>query len=921
MQTTHPVYMKPAQYLRQLVRGYMVLVLIAGPVSALSQASWAVEAPLQQTLCQLSIARAPLGDALVQLAKQCDVQVVRFSDVGPAQMMVGPVMGGYTREQALDLLLQGTGLTYRLLNDHTIEIIRPADSASTVPNAPDAQTPIPAPAQSGSNSAGSDKTQGSTNVRSDIASPAQHSFWSKIWGFFTRKGEGGAASESAPSSVSKALALCSLMAVAGGVCAQTASTSAGSSELEEVIVTAEKRGESVQKIPTSVTAFTGDYLKERQIDSVADLIRVAPSIQLDSVVAGFAEVSMRGIGVSLAGIGSDSSVGTSNDGVAFVSPHMANLTMFDVGRVEVLRGPQGTLGGRSDSAGAINVYSNEPTAKPEGAFKATLGSFERLAVEGHISGPLIGDDTLMGRLAVSSDRDDGWLKNTFLTIGGKPEMLGQTDLLQARASLLAKPTDTFDALLIAEAMRDRGNNAFGIDVGPARPGVPSIEQFYGLPVYDHNNPTVQFDQPTSLHMDRDQVTLRLRWHPTENIRLSAITGWADLTRRFTNDIDSTPIDIYENQWGQILSQISQEVTLTADVTDRLDAVVGGLYLRQKGREPAIVGLPIYGLPLGSLVVDDANRLTSWAGYTQLRYKILDNLRLTTGVRYTVDTKKFSDSSIPQAIPAEATDKWRVATPRVSLDYNPMRDVTLYATVARGYKPGGRNSSGGLFQPEFVWNYETGLKADWLDKHLRTNVAAFYMANKNLQQTLTLDPNNPTLATTINANSATIKGIETEVIANISNRLRLNGAVTYLHARYNSLYAFDPLYPELGIRNLSGNQMYRAPTWQSNISASYTVAVGKAWEVAFIPSYNWQSWTPLDIYNNPWVAQKAYGIVDLTASATSSDGLWAVTAFAKNVGNQYYATRRFASVFENTATVNDNFPSRPRTFGVSVERNF
>jgi iron complex outermembrane receptor protein len=376
-----------------------------------------------------------------------------------------------------------------------------------------------------------------------------------------------------------------------------------------------------------------------------------------------------------------------------------------------------------------------------------------------------------------------------------------------------------------------------------------------------------------------------------------------------------------NQWGQRISQSSEEVTLTADLNKRLDIVVGGLYLQQKGEEPATVGLPIFGLPLGTFVVDDTNRLTSWAGYTQLRYKFLTNLRLTAGVRYTNDKKQFSDASVPQAVPAEATDTWKVWTPKMSLDYSPRQDVTMYVTVARGYKPGGRNSSGGLFQPEYVKNYEAGLKADWLDKRLRTNIAAFYMANKNLQQTLGLDANNPTVATTINANSATIKGVEVEVIAKISNRLRINGSVTYLDAKYDSMFAIDPLYPELGLRDLSGNQMYRAPKVQSFISGTYSVPLGSNWEATFIPSFNWQSWTPLDIYNHDLVAQKAYGVVDLSASAKSLNGLWAVTAFIKNAGNRYYATRRFAGIDLDgaSATVNDSFPSRPRTFGVSVQR--
>src|SRR5450755_717679 len=257
-------------------------------------------------------------------------------------------------------------------------------------------------------------------------------------------------------------------------------------QLEEIVVTAEKRTVSVKDVPMSIFAVTGERLEDAGVTDVQDLTQLAPSLQFAQGTNTF-YMSMRGVGSETTDLGADPGVSLSQDGITLVRPQMLNADFLDVDRVEVLRGPQGTIAGRNATAGAINVYSNLPTDTFIGNVSVTSGSYNLFKTESVVSGPLIGS-WLLGRVAFGTENADGWVKNTYIdpAIGGEPreEDLNNADRSHARLSLLIKPND-FQALLIVDRLVDNSVPQSGMILGNGRgAGLPDE-----LNVYNTTNGT------------------------------------------------------------------------------------------------------------------------------------------------------------------------------------------------------------------------------------------------------------------------------------------------------------------------------------------------------------------------------------------------------------------------------------------------
>lgn len=216
---------------------------------------------------------------------------------------------------------------------------------------------------------------------------------------------------------------------------------------------------------------------------------------------------------------------------------------------------------------------------------------------------------------------------------------------------------------------------------------------------------------------------------------------------------------------------------------------------------------------------------------------------------------------------------------------------LYATASRGFKSGGFDEfafPSRSYNPEYVWNYEVGVKAKAFDNRLTANLTGFMMNYSNLQQTITgLDPGDITFRT-VNASTGKIKGVELELEAYPVDSLHLTASGAYLDTKYEGLRSADPIYPELGIRDLSGNQIAGASKWQFNVGGDYTVPIGGLLGT-LKASYSWNSKTPLDIYSNPGFEQDSVGVLNASASLSTEDKAWEVTAFAQNLTNELYVT--------------------------------
>ncbi|HET9446825.1 MAG TPA: TonB-dependent receptor [Steroidobacteraceae bacterium] len=692
-------------------------------------------------------------------------------------------------------------------------------------------------------------------------------------------------------------------------------------QLEEIIVTAERRAESLQDIPIAISAFSGEDIEQSGVEGIESLKQLSPSLQFGKgPIDNF--VSIRGIGAELINVSAEAGVSIAQDGVPFASQTMFDADFLDVERVEVLRGPQGTIAGRNATGGTVNIYSRRPTAEFAGQVRAEIGNYDRRQLEGILSGPIGG--AVLGRLAVRGERADGWLKNEFTG-----QDFNDADDFKVRASLLAGLTDNLEAHLIFEHSVDKSSPML-VALGRARPDRPSYPEVVGAAEYDEDERVFSANYPSNRRVETDKGTLRLAWDLGPQSNFTAITGYVANTN--SGQFGGSTIDplVVFDYLETDVWQLSQELTFTTDLTDNQDLIVGGLYLKSNAHEPLSFGLPPAGVPVDAFDFTADQELESYAIYSQWRYRLTDNWRMSLGARYTRDKKDYYEEDFVSGFPlpiVDVSESWGAFTPRFALDYAPTNDMMFYASVSRGFKAGGINAfatTDGTFdeyEPEFVWNHEIGMKANWLDNRLNTTLAGFYMDYSDVQQNLRIlnVQTGVLLPNVVNASDATIAGVEAGLSAQVTEGFKLTAAAVWLDATYDKLVTNDLVYPELGQRDLSGNRLARAPEWQFSGSAEYGFALGSSLGAAIRADYQWQSRQFFSFYNHELNSQESYGLLNLSVAVAPKDGRWLVSAFARNVTDEFY-------VFYAEANVPAGFPSLggavgpPRMYGLSLTYN-
>jgi iron complex outermembrane receptor protein len=694
-------------------------------------------------------------------------------------------------------------------------------------------------------------------------------------------------------------------------------------ELEAVVVTAQRRSEDLQNVPIAITAIAGDALEKAGVESVGDLVQVAPSLQFGQRF-GNVFIAVRGIGQAGQDIGSQSGVTVSQDGVPLLNHYMMDGTFLDVSRVEVLRGPQGTFEGRNATGGAINVYSNLPTETFTGALTATAGNYDRLGLRGFLSGPL-GSDRLLARVAFQRSDSEGWMRNDFLHV-----RRNDTDLAQLRASLLGTVTDNFTVRAIFDATKDRGNPTFATVLGRARPDKPTVVEALGLPRNDLEHLVVYTNHTDQRDTESKKSTLIANWNVNDGFAITSTTGYIthDLVLTDT-DNDGTSGDFSDFPLvGIHVKQFTQDLTATAALTSRTDLVAGAFYMHGDSSEPLILSVP--PTLIRGFNYYPVEKLDSYAVYGQLRHQLTDSLRLTVGGRYTIDDKDFKMNAtvIGTNVVRTADDSWGAFTPRVVLDYVPGENTLLYVSASRGFKSGGFNTFGdvsqpvNLFDPEFVWNYEAGLKASFLNRALRLGVTGFYSDYTNLQQTLfRINPQTGVRYPRIeNAASADIRGVELDVEAIPYRGLRLRASATWLDAKFGHFTSIDPIYPERGEQDLTGNRLPQAPNLQFGLSGEYSFPISGRLGITARADYKWQNDIYFDLFNNPLNTQHAYGLLNGSLSIETLDEKWSLAAFARNAFDKRY-------VSQSLTAASDTVPARvgqlgtPREYGLALSHRF
>jgi iron complex outermembrane receptor protein len=709
-------------------------------------------------------------------------------------------------------------------------------------------------------------------------------------------------------------------------------TRAEGTQLEEVIVTARKRAENNQSVPVAITAITSQALEERDVRTLVDVSRYTPGLIFDrgaGVNGGSfgASAYIRGVGQRNAQPVADPAVGIYVDGVYFGRVVGSVLNVVDADRVEVLRGPQGTLYGKNTLGGAINIASKMPVGDFGGYADLGFGTYNERNSKTSLEFPII-TGKLAARLSFSSMEHDGYDPDRIIG-----EDLGSLNFRAGRTILRWTPNDDFVATFTADISRERdtpqalhptvivptpknGIGQYNLFVsGSLSGGAGAFDSRYVTRGRD-SLATGTFLSGFSDDLDAWGAAANLEWNLRPDMALTSITGYRWMKTHVGSDPDGSPISYYANEVFDRQNQWSQELRLGGSaVDDRLKWQVGGYYAVEDINDVSfITKAPAAPPPLGFRVrqqIDATN--TSWAAFTQETFKILDKLSVTAGVRYNRDKKDNVAQSLFNGHvnfpPTPLDGSWNSTTPRVSLEYNSSDDFLTYLSYAEGFKSGGVNyqllslRDFTLFNPEKASTWELGSKLQFFDRRLRVNTALFRTAYKDIQfEHLFFNPvvcgtRTFFCSRTLNAAEARIQGVEVETTAAPVRGLELFANVAYMQSKVTkvdpaliALRAFDPTVLNLG------TTLPRTPDWTVTTGASYSFDVGQRGKLTLRADYSYKSRVYFDSADVRGAAQAGYGIANAGISFDTISGRWQFALNAQNLADKLYATNGTGTTF-------------------------
>lgn len=664
---------------------------------------------------------------------------------------------------------------------------------------------------------------------------------------------------------------------------------AGQSDV--IVVTARRREERLQDVPGSVTAVSSSQLDQFDAVEIGDIQASSPNLTLHEGDAQNTVAYIRGVGQLDSLAFADPGVGIYLDDVYLGRAQGSFLDVFDVERVEVLRGPQGTLYGRNTIGGAIKFVSRQPTETPEAYASFTYGNYDRIDVKAGLSGPIAGD-RLLGKAAIAYLRRDGFSQNAAT---GEDD--GDKDTLAWRASLLAKPSERFSFELSTDGSIDKPDTSRT----PAR----ETDVFGVFPPND--DPFVidaDFNDLNDLKVWG--LTGRAIWELSDSATLTSISAYRDLSYDTHLDLDATASPLFGVFVFEDQNQVSQELQLSVEHGDL--AVVSGLYFF---REHDVTESGIFG-PAIAFVSNSLNdQVTrSYAAYTDASYDLTDRLSISAGVRLTYEEKDFAriqeffDGATPLVPPlgqglrvtdVDTSEDFFNVSPRATISYDFSANVTGYASVSRGFKSGGFDgrSTSDLealpFEAETLWAYEAGLKGSFHDNRLTGSLAFFYNDYNDLQvSSFTADPNNPGNFAAIFTNAAAARnlGVELEAVARPVEGLRIDVAVGYLDAKYqefageNGEDVSDLLTPA------------NSPKWTARTGAEIRRPFAAGAEFVLAGAVSYRSAVYPTVSSSPVLLQDGYTLFDASAGLEFADGRYAIRAVGKNLSDERYRQQGF-----------------------------
>jgi iron complex outermembrane receptor protein len=705
---------------------------------------------------------------------------------------------------------------------------------------------------------------------------------------------------------------------ASNACAQSATTDSG--VVDEIVVTAQRREQRLLEVPVAVSAVSGDRLADAGVRNASQLVNVLPSVQFTNT-GPTAVFSIRGIKLNDYGDTNESPIAFYLDDV-YIGPIAGAVSnLFDVERVEVLRGPQGTLFGRNATGGLVQVISKKPTAEFAGDASLQVGNFGQVIVEGAAGGAIT--DRLRSRTAFIYNRDDGWQTNvptntkTAKTKSWSARQLldfDVTDNLSALLNIHGGYTDNISPQYGARGALDPTTLVVCSDARILRNECVTFEGFRGAAKDD---PTKTYSNLPSPKYQVETFGASLTaTHKGEVATVTSVTAYEMVDKFYQEDADGTPTVLYDLDYNVHSEQFSQE--LRADGTiGSVDLTSGLFYYYLKHSDGLMEGTALTPL-FGTYGLKNEYEQSTWAGaaFVQADYHVNETVTLTAGARYSSETKKLriaDDFSTPTFLEnyKAKTDRltWRLAA---NWKFTP--EWMAYASVATGFKSPAFNTAlvveGGAAPVgrESNINYEVGAKGTLFDKRLQLAVSVFHTKYKDFQIVAIPDPNLPASRLT-NVPEAVISGAEFEIDARPFQGMRVNFAATYLDTEIHAPGFIIAGYP------IDNNPLGLSPTWSLKGSAQYsfpetsigtfTVRAGGSYQ----SDQNKSKYRELDTL-------PADGLLDAGVSFEPTSGRYRLEVFGENLTDEVYDTYRFQLV--------DFFArqwGKPRTYGVRISTSW
>ena len=733
----------------------------------------------------------------------------------------------------------------------------------------------------------------------------------------------------------------------------------------DIIVTAQFREQRLQDTPIAISALDAGMLEQKGATDITAAANLAPNVQLSSNAGNFggmAAIFIRGVGQSDPHFAVEPGVGMYVDDVYYGVLTGSIFDLLDVDRVEVLRGPQGTLAGKNSLGGSIKLFSKRPGPDSDAFVEVGYGS--RNAIIGRAAANFtIVPDRLFARISVGSKFSEGYLDRldyacaTGNFSGGSGQVdasckigeQGGQEVYSARGALRWLPSETIENTLTVDIMRDRSQNPAAklLVQSPAWAGandyITGPEDYTNYETYI-SRPTdpfaggTTFVMPSITPLDVWGISNNLSIDFGDDLNLTSITAFRRSKATFSAAGDSSPATVNDQLWSLEHKQFTQELRLNGGIGDVADWTLGGFYYHASGISGGRVNLPGGVAPGGGgldldILFRDPVKTESKSVFLHTVWHLLPNLNVTAAGRYTEDSKKFTfnrlniDGSphwlLGALVDLPVTYSGNRFDYRLGLDYQWSQDFMTYAQVSTGYKGGGVNprpyfvSQALPYQPEKLTAYEAGFKSQFLDRRVTLNAAVFFDDYKDFQATLLhCDSISPfpgaPCAQSTNVGDAEITGAEAELVLNPIDGLTVDGSVGYLDFKYTRVN------PDTGI-GLDMTNVY-TPKWTAAAGIQYAVSLGSAGTFTPRVDLSYRSEIQTEPVNRPISSIEPRTLLNASLAWQSADEDWEVRLSVTNLTDKFYYNSKFllpdAPYFVGVGNL-----APPRSFMFTIKRKF